>query len=142
MADTTLSAIYARVATVLEADPFFFVATPEPFSHDRAPNAVTDRAYRIQDGGLVRSDSTSNYTAARIDRLTVFVAKKLAFANQDALETLEDTLLGIERAVKADGPANGYHAELENRLVTRIPETDVMVGSLNLTVDYDVSEVA
>jgi hypothetical protein len=143
MAALVLSDILARFRTVLEASPVSLVETRDAFSHERQPNAVLDNSYYIEDGGVVSSQSTSNYSAVRQDRLTVFIAKKLAFDGATALDTLEDTLVSVERAVIADGPNQGYAVVgTPTRRTTRPAGSDFCVGSLGLIVDYDYQEQA
>lgn len=141
MADTTLKAIIDRFEAVLEATPLFLKPTKDAFSHDRQPNTLLDNSYYLEDGGLVSSRPVGNYKAVRVDRLVVFVALKLNFQAQTQKETMTTTLLTIERYLKADGPANSYHAEIGGgRRVTRPKGKDILIGSLALTVDYDVNE--
>lgn len=137
MAATTLKAIMDRFQVVLEDDPLNLKATREPFSHDLAPNTIVDTAYRLEDGGLVSSRPVGNTQYVRVDRLIVYLTKKLNFAGQASVETLEQTLNTIERYILADDSANSYHASVEQRRITRIPETDVAVASLTFLVDYD-----
>lgn len=139
MAATTLKAIMDRFQAVLEASPLSLKATKEPFSHDRSPNAVIDTAYRIEDGGIASSRPVGASQFVRADRLTVFLAKKLNFAAQSSVETLETTLNTIERYILADDANNNYHASLEARRITRPPDSDVAVASLVFVVDYDYS---
>lgn len=140
MAVTTLAAIVTRFRAVLEAAPFSFTAATDQFSHDRQPNAVLDSAYYVEDTGLSDTVSLTNNQQARLDRLTVFVARKLKFDPVTELDTLQDTLLDIERYIKADGPNNSYHVDVVDREVTRPEELDIAIGSVTLEVDYDVSE--
>ena len=133
-----LSDILARFRAVLTAAGL--TETREPFSHGLQPNSALEDAFYVEDGGLVSSRPVSNYDAVRLDRLTVFIAKKLAFDGADALETLEDTLVTVERDLIADGPAQGYHVTVEQRRVSRPAGKDYCLGSLSLTVDYDFNE--
>lgn len=139
MAVTTLKAIMDRFQVVLEGSPLFLTPTKEPFSHERSPNAVLDTAYRIEDGGLVSSRPVGGSQFVRVDRLTVYLAKKLNFAAQTSVETLETTLNTIERYILADDANNSYHASVQDRRITRLPESDVAVASLAFLVDYDYS---
>lgn len=139
MATTTLKAIIDRFQAVLEAAPLSLVATKEPFSHDRQPNAVLNTAYRVEDAGLSDTASVSNGVQVRRDTLRVWVARKVMFAGQTSAESLHDTLVSIERAIKADGASNSYHAEITGREITR--EGDILTASVDFVVDYDFSEV-
>lgn len=137
MSDTTLKAIIDRFQAVLEASPISLTATRDAFSHDRQPNALLTNTYHVEDDGLQGTQSITNHKEARIDRLTVFVARKLDFAPQTAKETMETLLTTIERYLKADGLSNNYHVNLQNRRVTRPAGKDFLIGSVTLTVDYD-----
>lgn len=139
MAATTLKAIIDRFQAVLEAAPLSLTATREPFSHDLSPNTVIDSAYRIKDDGLSRSRPVGANQFVRVDRLTIFIAKKLNFAGQTAVETMETLLNTIERQILADDNSHDYHASIEGRLVTQPPKTDIAIASLTLLVDYDFS---
>lgn len=135
-----LTEIIDRFQAVLEASPFSLKPTKEPFSHDHQPNAVVDNAYRIEDAGLGSSRSATNDVAIRIDHLTVWIAKKLAFAGQTNVEALHTQIIAIERALKADGQQNEYHVEILGREIRR--KNDIATASIKLSVDYDFSESA
>jgi len=138
MAALILSDIIDRFEAVLEASPLSFKHSKEPFSFDRQPNTVINDAYRIEDGGLGSSRSATNSVAVRIDTLRVWIARKLAFDGQSAVETLQDTLVTIERYLKADGKAQGYHVEITGRDMKRVG--DLAMASIDFSVDYDFSE--
>lgn len=141
MADTDLATIMARTRAVLEAAPLSLVATAEAFSHARQPTTLVDNTYYLDDSGNVSSQSVGNYKAVRIDRLTVFVALRINNAPHTRKETLESTLLSIERYLKADGPAHSYHVELAGgRRITQPKGSEIFVGSVAFTVDFDVNE--
>lgn len=141
MADTTLAAIMARFRAVLEASPLTLTLTAEAFTHDRQPTTLVSSTYYLEDAGLGSSRSVGNYKAVRVDRIKVFAALKINGAPHTAKETLETTLLTIERYLKADGPANGYHVEVAGgRQVTHKKGSEYLVGSITLSADYDVNE--
>jgi len=128
-----------RFQVVLEGEPLLLKATKEPFSHDRSPNTVLDSAYRLEDGGMSTSRPVGANQFVRVDRLTVFLATKLNFAAQVSVETLETSLNTIERYILDDDADNNYHASVEGRRITRVPDSDVAVASLVFLVDYDFS---
>lgn len=138
MAATTLKAIHDRIETVLEATPFSLKQTKDAFNHDRQPNTLIDNSYRIDDSGLASTKSQTNQVATRIDRVTIFIARKKKFGGRVPLEQVEDQLVSIERYIKADGLAGSYHAELVGRKITASGE--IVIASIDLTVDYDFSE--
>jgi hypothetical protein len=142
MSALTLSDIFARVRVVLEAPPLTLTPTTDAFSHARQPTTLLTNSYYLEDGGLVSSQSVGNYDAVREDRVTIYVAQKLAFDGAAALDTLEDTLVAVERALVADGPAQSYSVgPRPERRITRADGADVAVGSIALTVNYDFDEV-
>ena len=55
------------------------------------------------------------------------------------METLEISLNTIERYILDDDADNNYHASVEGRRITRVPDSDVAVASLVFLVDYDFS---
>lgn len=141
MADLTLQQIIDRFQAVLEAAPFTFKKTREPFSFDRQPNALLDNSYRVEDAGLSSTEPMSNHAEARIDTLRVWIARKLKFDGQTALEALQTDLVSIERYIKADGVSQGYHVTLAGRDVQQGAENaDFALAALDLACDYDFSE--
>lgn len=140
MAETTLATIVAHMRTVLEATPFHFNAARDQFSHDRQPNTVLDSSYWIQDEGLASNRWLSNHTVARLDRVSVFIARKLKFNPVQELDTLHDTLVEIERYLIREAPDESYSVQLVARRVTRPADRDIAIGSVTVTVDYDFSE--
>lgn len=140
MADTTLTTILQRFQAVLEGPPFFYLPARDAFSHDRQPNSVLDQSYWLEDAGHQQTRPLGNLKAARLDRITVYLARKLAFAPRTTVDTLETDLLTVERYLKDDGPDQSYHVDLVSRRVSRPEARDLAIGSLTLEVDYDVDE--
>lgn len=140
MADTTLAAIMRRFRVVLEGEPLFLRLSPDAFSIDVVPNDMLEDVYHVSDDGIARQTPMGNYRAARIDRVVVNVARKISFQAQDASEAMHDVLNTIERRIKADGPNQSYHAEVQAREVRRVPETDIILATLTFGVDYDFNE--
>lgn len=138
MADLTLKQIIDRFQAVMEASPISMTATREPFTHDRQPNGLLTNTYRIEDAGVLDSKSASNSKAVRVDTLRVWIAQKMAFSGQTAVETVEDKVVAIERALIADGKAQGYHVMLRGRDPKR--KGDLVIASLTVSVDYDYAE--
>ena len=136
----TLKQIIDRFQAVMEASPVSMTATREPFSHDLQPNTLLTNTYRIEDAGLRDSKSMTNRTAARVDALRVWVARKMTFAGQTAVEAVEDSLVAIERALIADGLAQGYHVMPRSRDAKR--KNDFVIASMTFDVDYDFNESA
>ena len=141
MADTDLATIMGRFRAVLEAAPLSLVATADGFSHERQPTTLVSNTYYLDDAGLQGNRPVTNYKSVRVDRIRVYVALKVNDAPHTQKETLESTLLTIERYVKADGPAHSYHAEIVGgRQITQKKGSAVLIGSLTLSVDYDINE--
>ncbi len=137
MAATTLAAILDRFQAVCEGANVNLRKTTDEFSFDRQPNAKLDTVYRIEDAGFSETASLTNNVDARVDLLSIWVARKATPDSQATRRTVEVDLLTIERQVVADGPDNNYHASKTAREVERVG--DVIMGRLELSVDYDVS---
>ena len=136
----TMSGLFTRFRTVLEATPLFLKESRDAFSHDRQPNTVLTDAYYLEDAGLSQQRQITNYDAVRIDNITVWVTRKLAFDGSAAMNTLEDTLNTIDQKIIADGVAQGYNPNLDGRRMTRPEGKDYCVGSISFAVDYDTDE--
>lgn len=139
MAALTTHGVIDRFQAVMAASPISMTATREPFSHDRQPAGLLTNTYRIEDAGMGSNTPMSNHAVARIDTLRVWFARKMAFAGQASLETVEDDLVAIERAIVADGLAQGYHAVARGRDAKA--SGDMVIASLTFSVDYDFSEI-
>src|SRR3990167_4112800 len=140
MATTTLKAIIDRFQAICEGATLDLQATQVPFSHDREPNATLDSAYYLHDGGLSESKPGTNDLEFRLDTLTLWLTRRLAFAGQTQAETLETTMTTLERLILADGPANNYHAHVTGRAgPARAGESERLVAGLTFAVDYDFS---
>lgn len=142
MATTTLKAILDRLEAVCEAPTgsggLALQPSQVPFSLEREPNATVERAYYLEDAGLSESKSGTSQIEFRVDEITIWIAQRLAFAAQTAMETMHTNLNTLERLVLADGPANSYHAKVVSRKgPARLGESDVLVAGLTLLVDYD-----
>lgn len=144
MAATTLSAILARVKAVLEAAPLSLEPAGDPFTDTGTSNLMVDRTFRVVAGGLLGDTQQSNYSVARLERITVTVARKLNFDGYGAQEDLSDQFDAIERAIIDDGPDHSYDATVEkgSRKVVRPKDTDICQGSVSFIVDYDYSLTA
>lgn len=134
----TTKSVIDRFQAVMEAAPITMKATREPFSHERQPSGLLTDTYRVEDAGVASNTPMSNHAVARIDTLRVWIARKMAFAGQTAVEAVEDSLVAIERAIIADGLAQGYHAVLRGRDPRK--SGDIVIASITFSVDYDFSE--
>jgi len=134
MALTTLVDILGSVSAALEAPPLSMIASREPFSIVRQSNLVADGSYWLEDGGMVSNRPVTSYRAARIDAITISVAVKGAFAREQQRRAVLTRLQSVERALIADGEAQGYHVAVAERGVKR-PGKEYLVGTLRVTVD-------
>ncbi len=137
MAVTTLKAIVDRFQAVLEGGDLNYKKSTEEFSFDLQPNTRVDTVYRIQDDGLSESSSLTNNVDARVDGLSVWIARKATPDSQAVRETILLALDTIERKIVADGPAQNFHATITGREVERVG--DVIMARLGISVDYDFS---
>jgi hypothetical protein len=145
MAETTISAILDRFATLLEAEPLNLVSAGDPFSDTAIPNVSVGSTYRLMSGGLVRDTQQSNYMSARVERVTVIVQAPLNFDGYQAQRDLQDVCDAIERAVIAAfgvAPKVGIAVEKGSRKITRKKDSDVCEASLSFQCDYDFNEAA
>jgi hypothetical protein len=142
MSDWTLDGLMARFETVLEAQPFGLKKTTVPFTHDHQPNEAIEDRYTYRDGGLVQTDSMTAMVSVRIDRIELFVARKMAFDGHTQQRALEAQLVAIERALIADGLNSGYHVIVDGsaRRVTQPKNKDLLIASCAFLVDYDFLE--
>jgi hypothetical protein len=142
MAATTLSAILERFETVLQDPSLNLERSADPFTDQAVPNALVNTTFRVLAGGLVRETSQSNFSTARVDRVTVTVQRALHFAAYDAQRELQDLLDDIERAIVADGPDQGYMVTVEkgSRKVMKKKDADVIEASIAFMCDYDFLE--
>lgn len=140
MSATTMSAILARFATVLEAAPLSLVTSSTPFDVKDVPNDLVNTTYRLLSGGLIRDDDQSNYSTARVERVTVTVMQRMDFDAYQAQQDLSDLLDDIELAIIAEGntvPLLGIRLEKGSRKVVRPKDSDIVEATLGFMVDYD-----
>lgn len=142
MATTTLKAIIDRFQAICEGATLNLKQSQVPFSHDREPNAKLDSAYYLEDAGLSESKTGTSNVEFRLDTLTVWLTRRLAFAGQTQAETLQTTLNTLERLILADGAANSYHAVVTDRAgPAQAGDSERLVAGLTFAVDYDFSTV-
>ena len=140
MGATTLKTIIDTVQALCEASPLSLSKSRDAFSHDRQPNTLLTNTYHIEDDGIVSSTELGANAEARIDALKIHIARKIAFDGVTAFETVQETLLTLERHLLAHGPNHSYYPRALNRDVTRPKGTDFLIGSLTVHVDYDVDK--
>jgi len=139
MAAETLVDILQAITAVLNAEPLRLVPSRIALQAARQSNLVVDRSYWLDDGGLVSNRPMGAHRAARIDAVDLAVLFRGAFAQEAQRQGILDLLMQIERALIADGEAQGYHVTLAGHGVKRFGK-DHLLGTLRVTVDYDFSE--
>ena len=139
MPTTQVNSIVECIQDVLEAAPFAFVSSHDPFALDSVPNATVESRYRVIFDGVIEDQTVGNDRYVRLDRVLVQVAKKLNLTSgHDSLQTLADTLDDAARYIIDDGPDNSYHARVIDSSITRSEKNaDVALGTLTFAVDYD-----
>lgn len=142
MAATTLSAILTRFETVVQAAPLSLTLSKQPFGDTLEPNTIISTLVRIVAGGMVSQRSQSNYSEARIERITVTLYQAMNFDGYGAQRDLADLCDDVVQALIADGPDQGYDVTEEkgSRKITRMKDADICQAQVNLLVDYDWNE--
>lgn len=139
MAAMTPQSIRERLHELLQADEPGLIPSQEVFSLLKQPNSLVDKAYTLT-AAREREDSQTANVTARIDRVTLTVAKKFNMDAEASVQTLQDWMDDIDRRVRQDGVSQGYHAwPLVNR-IERPEGQDYCLGELSWRVDYDFSE--
>lgn len=139
MAATTLAAILADFATVLEGDAVGLVPTVAAFTHDQQPAGMVANSYYIEDGGNVQRASQTNQAETRIDRLTVWMATPLGFAGPATLQAMQTLIDTVYKQLLVTARANGYNVEADTRRVTAPRDGELLIASASFTVDFDFS---
>lgn len=139
MAANTPRDIRERLQVLLEDNEPYLKRSIEPFSLARQPNTVTDHAYTIE-MERVREDSLTAEVTARLDRVTLNVARILGAKADAVIVDLLDELDEIDRRVRADGISQGYHMQPGASRVTRPEGRDYCLGTLTWLCDYDFLE--
>lgn len=140
MAAQTPRSIRARLMTLLEdPDGANLVRAREAFTVTRQPASLVDNAYTLETE-RVREDTLTAEVTARIDRITLTVARRVTMDSETAARALFDTLDDVDRRVRADGTSQGYHMQPGQSRVSRPEGKDYCVGVLTWLCDYDYSE--
>ena len=139
MAAMTPGLIRARLMAVVEAADPGLVRSREAFSFDRQPNTVLDNTYTVDIERINERSQTADVTA-RLDRVTLTIARKLGMDSEAAARALLDVLDDVDRRLRADGTSQGYHLWPQASRVVRPDGRDYCLGTLSWTCDYDFSE--
>lgn len=139
MAALTPREIRERIQVVVEAVDPGLIRSREAFSLNLQPNTLTDNSYTLEDERLNERSQSAGVTA-RLDRITLTVARKLNMDSEAAVRALLDVLDDVDRRVRADGTSQGYHVWPTASRVVRPEGRDYCLGTLAFTCDYDFSE--
>lgn len=133
--------VLARVASVVAGLPERLTQTTSPFTFKLQPDGAIDGAFRVE----VEHDRTEGrfgMTEEQTDRVTVWVARRLAENQADVYATILRDLIAIRGAVIRDGHVGGgdYLVEATGGLAS-VQYTDgheFLVGQVVLPINYDV----
>lgn len=139
MAALTPTEMRERVMVLVEDDPPRLVRSREAFSLNLQPNSVTDNSYTL-DTELQSEKSLTAGVTARLDKMTLTVARTLKQDSETAVRELRDVLTDVDRRLRADGVSQGYHVWPLSQRTTRPEGRDYCLGVLVWTCDYDFSE--
>jgi len=139
VATTDLATILAAWPALLEAAPLSLTPTIVAFTHDAQPNDTLPDSYYLTDEGQVDRKSVTHDVEVRIDRIGVWIAKPLNFAGAAQLIALSAILDDLYRQLVVLGRAAGYNVEADTRRITHPPNTELLIASQVLRVDYDFS---
>lgn len=139
MAAMTPVLIRARLMTLLEAVDPGLVRSQHAFSLAHQPNTLVDNSYTLEAERINERSQTADVTA-RLDRVTLIIARKLNMDSEATARALLDVLDDVDRRVRADGKNQGYHMWPTTSRVTRPEGKDFCLGTLAWTCDFDYSE--
>lgn len=139
MAALTPRDIRERIQVVVEAVDPGLIRAREAFSLNLQPNTLVDNSYTLDTERLNERSQTNNVTA-RLDRITLTIARKLNMDSEAAIRALLDVLDDVDRRVRADGTSQSYHVWPQSSRVVRPEGRDYCLGTLAFTCDYDFSE--
>ena len=139
MAAMTPALIRTRLMTLVEDVDPGLVRSQHAFSLAHQSNLVVDNSYTLEAERINERSQTANVTA-RLDRVTLTIARKLNMDSEAAIRALDDVLDDVDRRVRQDGVSQGYHMWPGTSRVVRPEGKDYCLGSLVWTCDYDFSE--
>jgi hypothetical protein len=139
MAAMTPALIRARLMTLLEAVDPGLIRSQHAFSLMHQSNLLVDNSYTLDDERVNERSQTADVTA-RLDRVTLTIARKLNMDSEAAIRALLDVLDDVDRRVRQDGVSQGYHMWPTTSRVVRPEGKDYCLGTLAWTCDYDFSE--
>jgi hypothetical protein len=134
---TTLDVVTDRVRSL--AVGLGYVETQTPFSFDLQPVGAIDGAFRVLDSGAQRIVGGFKYSEVRIDRLTIYVGRKLAGTPTQAKRLLTRDMHSLTAAIVRDGhETSGEYAVPDDGRVHEIrAEAGAEYAVLQMTVPVD-----
>jgi hypothetical protein len=126
------------VSSLVASEPFAFTRALEPFSFRLQPQQNVDRTFCL----LTEMDEYTGYLGmaqAEIDRLTLRLARRIAFGGaDDAVRLLLADCSSMQSAIIRDGLLHDYSGEVVRFTLQSPGEQDAYaIGELEITVDYD-----
>jgi hypothetical protein len=136
---TTLDAIVDRVSSVAATLGYFEAQTP--FSFDQQPTGNLDGCFRVIGSGQNPPKGGFRFSEVRIDRVTIWVARKWAGEPRTAVRTLTRDMHSLTAAIMDDGHiTSGEYAVPDDGRVHRIstePGAEYAVLEMTVPVDYE-----
>lgn len=138
---TTIDAIVDRCRSVVLGSPFSYVEAQSPFDFDRTTAGLIDGSIRIVDAGSNRIKAGFGFTETRIDRITVWVARKFNGDPTTGKRLLSRDMSSITTAIVRDGHqvSGEYAIEDEGRQheIRAEQGAEFAVMQLVLPVNYE-----
>lgn len=100
---TTDDAIVDRVRSLLQAAPFAYVEAQSPFDFTTQPAQAIEGAFRVVDRGSQRVTAGFAFSETRVNRLEIFVARRLGVDPKIARRQLSRDATSITAAVCREG---------------------------------------
>ena len=139
MAAMTPASIRERLMDLVEAVDPGLVRSQHAFSLTHQPNTLVNNSYTLDAERINERSQTASVTA-RLDRVTLTIARRLDMDSEAAARALLDVLDDVDRRVRADGVSQGYHMWPTTSRVVRPEGKDYCLGTLAWTCDYDYVE--
>ncbi len=136
---TTLDAIVDRVSSVAAGMGYTEAVTP--FSFDQQPVGTIDQCIRILGGGQTPPKGGFRMSEVRIDRVTIWVARKYAGEPRTVTRVLTRDMHSLTAAIMTDGLiTSGEYAIPDEGRVHEIraePGAEYAVLQMTVPVDYE-----
>lgn len=130
--------VFDRVRSLCVGAPFSLIEAPEPFSFERVPASVADRAFRVE-VATTRAIAWGHYAEERFDRVTVWSVTHLTATPTETYRTLTTLAHSLTAAITRDGAGAGdYCVEDDGREASvQTPDSGgLAVLRLTLPVSY------